>query len=369
MSINDAAPLKPTIINDLPSRSLPANQSGSQSPSCPIPADQYKGSIPGHHWVKGADLSTYTKVFGGIGAANCAFASHILMPFGFGAAGFSVGEAIGTIVGGPLGGIIGKVAGGLLGAYAGMKIQNKTLIGRKVAGRIGGAAGEVLGLFAKALKMPLRSDHIEETKNYSYNGMKSLLGTTKYTSHPHIGDKEAAEFIAKLKPGDLVLTNDEACTIFSLLIVAADGKADFNHALLYIGDGKTIESRTITHGVAEGVLKDVLSHKHHAVAIRPHYDPPDKQAADVVQAGKDMIGTKYDYLFGMGDNSMYCSEVVYKAVKKGSPQISFKTRPLITKEVILPGDLLRTKQADVIAEVGHDNTLFNSYLAKFIPEK
>ncbi|MDQ7826739.1 MAG: YiiX/YebB-like N1pC/P60 family cysteine hydrolase [Candidatus Eremiobacteraeota bacterium] len=332
----------------------------------PVPADQYKGAVEEHHWVKDADLATYKKVYGAIGAATMAFASHFAMAGGFAAAGAAIGGIAGAVLGGPVGALVGKVAGGAVGAYAGAKIQGKTKIGRKAAGRIGGMIGNTMGLFAKALKIPLRSDHIKETKDYSYEKMKTHLDTTTYTSHPRINEKDADEFISKLKPGDVVLTNDEACTIFSLLIVAADGKADFNHALLYTGDGKTIEARTVTHGVAEGDLKDVLGHKHHAVAIRPHYEPEEKQASDVVQAGKDMIGIPYDYRFKMSNDAMYCSEVVYKAVKKGAPQINFKKRPLITREVVLPGDLLRTKQAEVIAEVGKDNTLFNSFLAKFI---
>jgi hypothetical protein len=343
----------------------PKSRAEGNEPQPPVQADHYKGSINEHHWVKGSDLSTYKKVYGAIGAATMAFSSHFAMAGGFGAAGAIIGGVLGTVVAGPIGGIVGKVAGSIVGAYAGVKLQAKTGIGRKIAGKVGGGMGEMLGTIARALKIPLRSDHIEETKNYSYESMKTHLGTTQYTSHPHISKEDTEKFIAKLKPGDIVLTNDEACTIFSLLIVAVDGKADFNHAILHTGDGKTIESRTVTHGVAEGDLRDVLPHKHHAIAVRPRYEPAE-QAADVVKAGKDMIGTKYDYLFGMGDNSMYCSEVVYKAVRKGAPQVDFKKRPLLTKEVILPGDLLRTKEADVIAEVGKDNTLFTSYLAKFV---
>ncbi len=245
-------------------------------------------------------------------------------------------------------------------------MQGKTLIGRKLLGRLGGKVGEMMGTVAKALKIPLRSDHIEETKNYSYDKMVSHLGTTKHTSHPTITGKRADDFISTLKPGDIVLANDEACTIFSLIIVAADGKADFNHALLYTGDGKTLEARTITHGVAEGDLKEVLSHKHHVVAVRPRYEPAEEQAKAVIDSARAMIGTPYDFKFSMADDSMYCSEMVYKAVKEGAPQVDFKKRPLITREVILPGDLLRTDKADVVAEVGKDNTLFNSFLAKFI---
>lgn len=364
MKIDDRLPEKP-LYGSEPKSDI-NKKAGEGVGKCPCPADEYKGSIPEHHWVKGADLSTYQKVYGALGAANFAFASHIAMPAGFAYAGAAIGGILGAVIAGPVGAVVGKVAGGLAGAYVGGKLQIKTLVGREVGGRLGGMVGHALGLFARALKLPLRSDHIEETKDYSYDKMKTHLGETEYTSHPRINEKEADEFLKKLKPGDMVLTNDEACTIFSLLIVAADGKADFNHAILYTGDGKTIESRTVTDGVAEGVLKEALARKHHAVAVRPHYEPEEKQANDVVDAGKGMIGTKYDYLFGMGDNSMYCSEVVYKAVKKGAPQIDFRKRALLTKEVVLPGDLLRTKQADVVAEVGRDNTLFNSYLAKFI---
>lgn len=365
MNIGDSCASMPLLPGDQAGRPEPLTSGAGEkgAPSLPIPAEQYKGSIGEHHSVDDADLSTYRKVFGALGASSFAFASHFAMAGGFAAAGALIGGAVGALLG-PAGAIIGKVAGGAAGAYAGAKLQGKTLIGRKLAGRLGGLVGDAFGCVAKALRIPLRSDHIEETKNYSYETMKTHLGTTTYTSHPRISGKEADEFISRLKPGDLVLTNDEACTIFSLLIVAADGKADFNHALLYEGDGKTLESRTVTHGVAEGDLREVLQHKHHAVAVRPHYEQG--QAEAVVEAGKGMIGTKYDYLFGMGDDSMYCSEFAYKAVKEGAPQVNFKKRPLITKEVVLPGDLLRTKEADVVAEAGKDNTLYNSFMAKFV---
>ena len=329
----------------------------------PVQADKFESSPPGHTWVKGADVSTYKKVFGAMGAATGAFASHIALLGSFGAVGSAIGGIAGAMIAGPVGAVAGKVIGGAVGTVAGGYVQAKTMAGRKVGGRLGAIAGKAMALVAKALKIPLRSDHIEDTKNFDYDKMKTRLGDINYTSHPTISEKDAEKFVSQLKPGDMVVTNDEACTIFSLIIVAANGKADYNHAILYQGDGKTIESRTVTDGVAEGDLKEVLSHKHHAVAIRPHYE--DGQGKKVVEAGRGMIGTKYDFRFRMGDNSMYCSEVVYKAVKSGAPQVGFKTRPMITREVVLPGDLLRTSQADVVAEVGRDSTLFNSYMAKF----
>ncbi|MCE1246701.1 MAG: hypothetical protein LWY06_08660 [Firmicutes bacterium] len=331
----------------------------------PIQADKFKETPSDYQWVSGADLSTYKKVCSATGAASLSIAGHIAMPVGFGAAGAVIGGIAGAFVGGPVGAIAGKVIGGAAGAYAGVKVQAATEIGKKIGARMGHFAGKVLGLFAKTLGIPLRSDHIEETKNYSYDKMITHLDDSHYSNHARISEKDALAFMDKIKPGDIVLTNDESGTLFSIIVGAVDGKADFNHALLNAGNGKTIESRTVTDGVAEGDMKTVLMSKHHAIAIRPHYTS-DSEAQDVVDAARGMIGTKYDFRFRMGDDSMYCSEMVFKAVKKGAPEIQFHKRPLITREVILPSDFLRTKKADVVAEAGKDNSIFNAYLARFV---
>ncbi|MBW7875530.1 MAG: hypothetical protein H3C47_06065 [Candidatus Cloacimonetes bacterium] len=38
----------------------------------------------------------------------------------------------------------------------------------------------------------------------------------------------------------------------------------------------------------------------------------------VIEAGKQWLDGPYDYLFGWGDDKMYCSELVYKAFEKGA---------------------------------------------------
>ncbi|MEW6279872.1 MAG: YiiX/YebB-like N1pC/P60 family cysteine hydrolase [Candidatus Eremiobacterota bacterium] len=323
----------------------------------PVAADQFRPSTPeAPAWVSGADRATYVRTGATLGAATLSFASHFAMP----AAGAWAGV---TLASSALGHPVATVVGGLVGAFAAHKLQSKTLIGRHLGGYLGAGLGATVGVVAHALRIPLRSDHVEESSGFRWSKLPGLLGTTSATSHPHMSEAEADAFMARLKPGDIVLTNDEACTPFSLIVALVDGKADYNHALLYIGDGRTIESRTVTHGVAEGNLKKQLLKKHHAVAIRPHYEAG--QAEQVVEAGRAQIGIAYDYRFRMGDNAMYCSEQVYKALKQGAPQIEFKRWPLITREVVLPGDFLRTSQADVVAEAGVDRTLVNSYLAKF----
>lgn len=329
----------------------------------PIPADQYQGSVPTHDWVSGADAATYRRVYGALGAASGAFASHLALVGGAAAAG----AILGTMVpfGGALVHVLTGVAGGAAGAYLGAKLQGKTLLGRHLGGRMGGLLGGLAGTVASAVGIPLRSDHIEETRSYSYREMTSLLGTTKHSAHPRLSGPDIDGFMAALKPGDMIVTNDESSTIWAVLIGLVDRKADFTHAILYAGNGKTLESRTVTKGVAEGDLRKVLAAKHHAVAIRPRYTSP-AQADAAVKAGYDMVGKPYDFKFKWGDDSLYCSEFVHNAVQQAAPHVTFEKRAAIGRLVVLPGDLLRTKQADVVAEVGRDTTLYNAYLAKFV---
>ncbi|MBI3925864.1 MAG: hypothetical protein HY319_10015 [Armatimonadetes bacterium] len=329
-----------------------------RSAPLPVRADQYRGSVPEHHPVDGADLATYRRVYGACGAAAGSFLSHIAV--------LGAGAAAGAALASPLG-TVAAVAGGLAGAYAGVKLQAKTLVGRQIGGRVGAVLGDAAGRVAHAFGAPLRSDLVEETTGFSYGAMTTALGTTRYTNHPYVDPLEARDFADKLQPGDIVLTNDEACTEFSLLIAAVNGNADFNHALLYAGDGKVLESRTVTDGVAQGDLIEVLSHKHHAIAIRPHYREEEARAS--VDAGRSLLGRGYDFRFRFGNDALYCSEFVYEALKQGAPSIEFQPRPLLTRSVILPGDFLRTSGADVVAETGTDTSLFNSYLAKFVGKK
>ena len=52
-----------------------AAPAAAAAPSLPLPAERYQGSVPKHTRVHGADLATYRRVYGAMGAANSTLAS------------------------------------------------------------------------------------------------------------------------------------------------------------------------------------------------------------------------------------------------------------------------------------------------------
>lgn len=327
-------------------------------PPLPVQADSFQRRMAPTGAVRGADLSTYRRTLAGAGAAVGAFSSHFV------AAGLGIWA--GSALAGALGfGPVGAVVGAAIGAAAAVKVQFKTWMGREIGARLGALAGDYAGKGAYAAGLPLPGHIVETTRNFSYTGMREVLDDVSHNSHPRISLADAQAFVAALKPGDVVLTNDEASTPFALATLVLTGHGcDFTHGIVHTGGGKTVEAR-MKGGVQEGDLIDVLTRKHHAVALRPHYQPG--QAEAVVAAAKDMVGKPYDFKFKMGNDSFYCSEAVYETLKKGAPQLEFKSRPVLNREVIVPSDLLRTKDADVVAEAGVGRTMFDAYLAKLVP--
>ena len=164
-----------------------------------------------------------------------------------------------------------------------------------------------------------------------------------------------------LTPGDIILTKNEGSTIFNLLTYIPSGEYDFNHAILYIGDGKAIEATTGV-GVHEFELAPELTHKHHAIAVRTPLQ--DGQADKVIESARSLKGRAYDYLFKATTNTLYCSELVSHAYKEGAPQVKFNESSILSKAFVLPGDLKKT-DGQVVAEVGEHHSYLNGMASKF----
>jgi uncharacterized protein YycO len=304
------------------------------------------------------------KAFGTIGAGALALIGRCTLLPG---AGLSLGIAAGSLLG-PVGAVVGGLAGLAAGAYVEMrgKFQGIVPVGRIVGGTIGGAVGETLGAAAEKLRLPIHLPDalVKETKGYSFGKLLSRVGDVAYTSHKLISREEADKIIALLKPGDILLTNHDVYMDFEIperLLLGAKG--GWTHGAVYMGDGKTMESLVRTKGVITRDVRTLIEEDHHVMVLRPKYrDPGDAQK--VVEAARKFADAKYDFKFSLeSDDKLYCTELVYKAVKNGAPYVNVEPWSILGKKIVPPDSFFQSKDFDVIYNTGSNFWL--NYLSKF----
>lgn len=322
---------------------------------CPTESYQLKTRVPQN--LDSPSLATYRKVAGATGAAVGALAGHVVV--------LGAGAAAGAALGGALlpgAGWVAPMVGGVLGTGAAGYLQGKTMIGRRVGSIVGGLAGQAVSPALAAVGVPISERRAEITENFGLGRLVKNGGQFFHSSIPNISKEEAQSFVDALRPGDIVLTKHEGSTIFNLLSYLPSGEYDFNHAILYLGDGQAIEATT-GKGVHQFELAPELTTKHHAAAVRPAID--DQKAQEVAEASKKMDGVPYDYLFRRSTTSLYCSQLVQQAYKEVAPEVTFNQSAFLTKAFVLPGDLRKTDGGQVVAEAGEHHTFLQSMASKF----
>jgi len=98
------------------------------------------------------------------------------------------------------------------------------------------------------------------------------------------------DFVAKLEPGDLIMTVDTKS--FTSKLVAAIDHGTWSHSGMYVGHGRICEA--IPGGVTEREIKYYESHRYRLGAYRVKASP--EQIITMIAFNKAQIGKPYSYL-------------------------------------------------------------------------
>jgi len=127
-----------------------------------------------------------------------------------------IGGVAGAVAGstaGPLGTVIGAIAG--LGV--GSLYEYRSKMGRFAGGMAGAAAGIAASKVATLIPGFKPSKALtEETKGFTFRTLFKKLLSPNYTSHKKITSEEAQKVMKDLKPGDLIITNNDEDYKFEL---------------------------------------------------------------------------------------------------------------------------------------------------------
>ena len=144
----------------------------------------------------------------------------------------------------------------------------------------------------------------------------------------------------KLKQGDILFQDLDKDSISSAIekVTKTTLPYNFTHVGIVVkknGELKVLEA--ISSGVqltsVETFLNRNLINKKPKVVVaqlKPAYKSYIKKA---IKFGETLIGLPYDHAYTLGDNSYYCSELMYEMFHKANPKIeTFQLRPMTFKD-------------------------------------
>jgi len=177
-----------------------------------------------------------------------------------------------------------------------------------------------------------------------------VLDSPMLTTYPKITEEKKSEILNSLQPGDIILTTNASYPTWLTMEKIAGG-SNYSHAGIYEGDGQMIEANTDVKGGGDWVvrtdLNEYLKGRMAIQVIRPPYESKEDLNAALDYA-REQIGKPYDNSFRFDDEYIYCSELVYKALKAMPNQIYTPTHKIFKKEFVLPGDFQKIDGAEVV---------------------
>lgn len=311
-------------------------------------------------WLKSLDGGTYRRtVSNAAGALGNAVGGALLVGAGV-ALGASLGAGLGAVSYGL--GIAGAIGGGVVGLAGTAKLELMTSAGRKVASNLAASLGNLAGRAMHALKIPLKSNVVENAENFSFGSLNRNVGKIPHAGFKKIDEAESDAMEAKMKPGDIIVSGVHGRAMLSAA-TGLMGSSRITHAFMYTGDGKAVES-LMSQGVREADFTEIATSKHHAIVLRPDYEEGQAEAA--VELITEKVGSSYDLLFGKDNGKFGCSELVDAVLSEAAPQLKIKHRNFLGRRVVAPSDIMNSDGLGVVGEVGEGRSYFSRLMGKLI---
>lgn len=298
------------------------------------------------------------KVFGTVGTAAGAVAGRGIIPA---SSALLLATLAATAVAGPL----GIVVGGLAGLGLGAAYEYKSKLGRFAGGILGGAIGVGLGKLA-ALVPGYRPSKamVDETKGFSFKSLFTKLFNPHYTSHKKISSKEAQKVIKDLKPGDLIITNNDEDYKFELGQKLMGKTGAWTHIGMVSENNTVVEVLISTDGPTESSPESLFTKNHHVVVVRPDYKSPESVKKTLEAARKYFGKAKYDFDFKLSsEDKLYCQEYIYKAMQDGAPEVKVEPSRFMGLEYLSADDFLKSPDMKEVYNTG--SNFWMNLISKF----
>lgn len=271
------------------------------------------------------------------------------------------GSSGGWMLGQSLGGTLGGVAGLAAGAYAGYLLEKNTRVGRLAGGMVGGALGSAIGFAAGAAGWQPSPSLAKETQGFSLPSLPAKLLNPNYTSHRRLTPEEAAPGMALVQPGDIIITSDDEDFQLELMQKAAGATGNWTHAALVDEEKRTMDIYISTNKPVLNPLGFIFGDNHHVSVLRPRYANQQSMTKTLDYARGQFDKITYDHKFDLTtEDSQYCQEYVYKALKHGAPEIHIPVRKPLGRELVLSDDFQNSPDVDLIWSTG------SSFLTNFL---
>ena len=308
----------------------------------------------------------------------------------YGTVGAAIGSAIGKtalpalgIVAGVLSAsVLGPIGAGIAiaGLGAGFFAEKKLRAGNIAVGMAGGVIGSAAGKIAEKMNIAPSDKLAETTKNFSFKSLYSKLKTRGSTSMPKITLEQAQEFKKLLKPGDIIVGNNDTDMNFEIAQKLLGTSGNWTHACIVKDENTVMEtlipevtdrhlsdessaSKNRAGGFEENKIEDMIMRNHHLMILRPQYKD-DETIQNVIEVGNSFKNVQYDMRFNLSsDDKMYCTEFVYKVLQKAAPEIKIDPGKFMGIKFVTADHIMASKDIDLITTTGSD--FWTNYLSHY----